>query len=49
MAAAHQGFAGGSKPTDDEIKGPEHYAVNIAAIKTADVSIIRSVVMVVSQ
>ena len=49
VAAAHQGFAGGSKPTDDEIEGPEHYAAKIAAIEAADVSIIWSVVMVVSQ
>ena len=49
MAAAHQGFAGGSKLTDDEIEGPEHYAAKIAAIEAADVSIIRSVVMVISQ
>ena len=37
------------KPTDDEIEGPEHYAAKIAAIEAADVSIIQSVVMVVSQ
>ena len=49
VAAAHRGFAGGSKPTDNEIKGPEHYAAKIAAIEAADVSIIWSVVMVVSQ
>ena len=49
VAAAHRGFAGGSKPTDDEIKGPEHYAAKIAAIEATDVSIIQSVVMVVSQ
>ena len=49
VAAAHQGFAGGSKPTDDEIEGPQHYATKIAAIEAADVSIFWSVVMVVSQ
>ena len=48
MAAAHRGFAGGSKPTDDEIEGPEHYAAKIAAIEAADVSINWSVVMDVS-
>ena len=49
VAAAHRGFAGGSKPTDDEIEGPQHYAAKIAAIEAADVSIFWSVVMVVSQ
>ena len=49
VAAGHRGFAGVSKPTDDEIKEPEHYAAKIAAIEAADVSIIQSVVMVVSQ
>ena len=49
VAAAHRSFAGGSKPTDDEIEGPERYAAKIAAIEAADVSIIQSVVMVVSQ
>ena len=48
MAAAHRGFAGVSKPTDNEIEGPEHYAAKIAAIEAADVSIIWPVVMVVS-
>ena len=49
MAAAHRCFAGGSKPTDDEIEGPQHYAAKIAAIEVADVSIFWSVVMAVSQ
>ena len=48
VAAAYRGFAGGSKPTDDEIEGSEHYAAKIAATEAADVSIIWSVVMVVS-
>ena len=49
VAAAHQGFAGGSKPTEDEIEGPQHYAAKIAAIEAANVSIFWSVVMAVSQ
>ena len=49
VAAAHRGFAGGCKPTDDEIEGPQHYAAKIAAIEAADVSIFQSVVMVLSQ
>ena len=32
VAAGHQGAAGGSKPKDDDIQGPEYYAGRIAAI-----------------
>ena len=49
MAAGHRGATGGSKPTDDDIQGPEYYASRIAAIEAADVSMIRSVAIVFSQ
>ena len=49
MAAGHRGAAGGSKPTDDDIRGPEYYAGRIAAIEAADVSMIWSVAIVFSQ
>ena len=49
MAAGHQSAAGGSKPTDDDIQGPEYYAGRIAAIEAADVSMIWSVAIVFSQ
>ena len=49
VAAGHRGAAGGSKPTDDDIWGPEYYAGRIAAIEAADVSMIRSVAIVFSQ
>ena len=46
MAAGHRGAAGGSKLTDDDIRGPEYYAGRIAAIEAADVSMIWSVAIV---
>ena len=49
MAAGHRGAAGGSKPTDNDIWGPEYYAGRIAAIEAADVSMIQSVAIVFSQ
>ena len=49
VAAGHRGAAGGSKPTDDDIRGPEYYAGRIAAIEAADVSMIMSVAIAFSQ
>ena len=41
--------AGRSKPTDDDIQGPEYYAGRIVAIEAADVSIIWYVAIIFSQ
>ena len=48
VAAGNRGAAAGSKPTDDDIQGPEYYAGRIAAIEAADVSMIWSVAIVFS-
>ena len=38
VAAGQGGESGGTKPTDDEIRGLEHYADQMQAIEAADVS-----------
>ena len=42
VMVGHRGEGGGTKPVDDEIRGPEYYVEHIQTIEPADVSMFQS-------